>query len=155
MRNYLFVFLFLVLIPQRIKAQSTITILRGQDFPPYHFVDQSGDESGFAVEIIPTVADRMNIQIEFKQFPWSRCLKLVELGKADAMMNLFKTQERKGFMYFSNNILAYEVNQFFKLKETLLDYSGDLSELPPFILDSQRPGVTKNCQINFPKHFLN
>lgn len=138
MRNHFFIFFFLVLLPQVINAQSTITIVRGQDFPPYHFIDQSGNPSGFAVEIIRSVADGMNIQIEFKQYPWSRCLKLVELGMADAMMNLFKTRERKGFMYFSNNILAYEVNQFFKLEETSLEYTGDLSELFPFRIGAIR-----------------
>jgi len=64
---------------------------------------------------------------------------MVELGQADAMMNLFKTEKRKKFMHFSDNILVYEVNQFFKLKETSLKYNGNLSTLSPF-----KMGVVRN-----------
>ncbi len=134
----MFIFIFLVFISQVANAQSLITIVRGQDFPPYHFIDQSGNEAGFIIEIIQTVADDINIEIEFKQYPWSRCLRLVEIGKADAMMNLFKTEERKGFMYFSDNVLAYEVNQLFKLKETSLAYNGNLSTVSSFKMGAIR-----------------
>ena len=138
MKNNLFIFIFLVFISQVANAQSSITIVRGQDFPPYHFIDQSGNEAGFIIEIIQTVADNINIEIEFKQYPWSRCLRLVEMGKVDAMMNLFKTEERKGFMYFSDNILVYEINQFFKLKETSLAHNGKLSTVSSFKIGAIR-----------------
>ena len=130
--------LILFFITQTAHAQPLITIVRGQDFPPYHFIDQSGKETGFIIEIIQAVADDINIKIEFKQYPWSRCLRMMELGQADAMMNLFKTEERKRFMHFSNNVLVYEVNQFFKLKEISLEYNGNLSKLYNFRIGAIR-----------------
>ncbi len=108
---------------------SSLMIVRGQDFPPYHFLDKNGKETGFIVEIITQVAETLNLDIEFSQYPWSRCLKMVETGEADAMMNLFKTQERQAYMYFSENILALEVNRFFKLDTSPVSFDGNIQGL--------------------------
>ncbi len=131
----LFVVWFLslsIIIPQLANAKSKITIVRGQDFPPYHFVDRSGFETGFLIEIIQSVANKIDIEVKFEQQSWSRCLLMVKLGKADAMMNLFKTDERIEFMHFSNNILAYETNQFFKRNKSSFKYDGDLLMLSSY-----------------------
>ncbi len=106
-----------------------LTIVRGQDFPPYHFLDQDGRETGFIIDIITQVGKNLNLKISFEQYPWSRCLHLVKTGQADAMMNLFKTRERTEFMYFFDNILAHEVNRFFKLKSSPVSFTGDLASL--------------------------
>jgi len=139
MKKSLIAFCFLFFVSGVAYANSEIIIVRGQDFPPYHFVDQKGVTSGFLIEIIQAVSASINIQVEFKQYPWSRCLLMVKKGQVDAMMNLFKTKERMHFMYFSENILAYEINQLFKLKSTSIKYLGDLEYLTPFKI-----GVIRN-----------
>lgn len=129
MKKSILMAFFLILMTSNVYAGPEITIVRGQDFPPYHFFDETDTESGFLIEIILSVSATMNMEVTFKQYPWSRCLEAVKKGRADAMMNLFKTKERLEFMYFSDNILAYEVNRFFKLKTVAVDYSGDLTAL--------------------------
>lgn len=115
-----------------------LTIVRGQDFPPYHFLDQQGKETGFLIEIITQVGKALDLEINFEQYPWSRCLHLVKTGQADAMMNLFKTRERAEFMYFLDNILAHEVNRFFKLKSSPVSFTGDLASLGDIRIGSIR-----------------
>jgi len=116
-----------------------LTIVRGQDFPPYHFLDSAGKETGFIVEIINHVSRELNLEIRFAQYPWSRCLKMVETGEADAMMNLFKTRERMTFMYFTDNELTREVNQFFKLRTNPVTFTGNMNTLKRL-----RIGVIRN-----------
>ena len=41
-------------------------------------------------------------------------------------------------MYFSDNILVYEINQFFKLKETSLAHNGKLSTVSSFKIGAIR-----------------
>ncbi|MCG8634289.1 MAG: transporter substrate-binding domain-containing protein [Desulfobacterales bacterium] len=65
--------------------------------PPYHFVDGAGRETGFIIEIITRVSSAMGRSVTFEQYPWSRCLRMMKSGEADAMMNLFKTPEREAF----------------------------------------------------------
>jgi len=121
----------IVLLTMTIQAHGgqTISMVRGQDFPPYHFMDKSGKEHGFIIEIISQVAAAMDIKIKFHQYPWSRCIQMVKTGQTDAMMNLFKTEERSKFLYFSKSVLAHEINLFFVLENSPITYSGDLSSL--------------------------
>jgi len=155
MKKYLIIFCFLFFISFPAFANSGIVIVRGQDFPPYHFIDQSGAEAGFVIEIIQSVVASINMQVKFKQYPWSRCLLMVEKGRADAMMNLFKTKERMAFMHFSENVIAHEVNRFFKLKNTPINYSGELLSLSPFKIGAIRNYSygQKFDQVVFPKIF--
>lgn len=89
-----FTLLFLIFLNVSLSyADEPITIVRAQDFPPYHYLDKTGIEKGFVIETINDVAKRMGINVEYKQFPWSRCIHMVEKGYADAMMNLFKTKK--------------------------------------------------------------
>lgn len=133
MKKIVFILLVLLIItPLHANTKQLITIVRGQDFPPYHYLNQSELETGFIIEIIQAVAGDLGIDVKFEQHSWSRCILMVKSGKADAMMNLFKTEERKKFMYFSNNILGYETNQFFKRAKSVFQYSGKLSELASY-----------------------
>ncbi len=131
MRKLILFSLFLSIMAMTVAVHGgqKLTILRGQDFPPYHFLDQTGRENGFLIDIITQVGKALDLEIKFEQYPWSRCLHLVKTGQADAMMNLFKTIERTEFMYFFNNILTHEVNRFFKLKSSPVSFTGDLASL--------------------------
>jgi len=122
--------IFLVLCAASwVYSGQSITIVRGQDFPPYHFLDKDRKETGFLIEMILKTAEELELDVEFRQYPWSRCLYLVESGGADAMMNLFKTPERESFMYFPETFLAREQNRFFVLKDSALSFQGELSSL--------------------------
>lgn len=130
--------LFLILSVCHTTFAEPITIVRGQDFPPYHYLDKKGVEQGFIVEIILGTAKLLNLDISFKQYPWSRCISMVKTGHTDAMMNLFKTRRRETFMHFSDNIIAHETNTLFTLKTTRLPYSGDIQTITPYKIGTIR-----------------
>ncbi len=121
------IILLVLALPFNCFSNQEITIVRGQNFPPYHYTDDNDKMQGFVIEIIEGTALDMGLKVSFKQYPWSRCINLVKKGDADAMMNLFKTQERELFMHFENNIIAYETNSFFSLANTKIQYDGDFS----------------------------
>jgi len=123
------VILLSLLLVSPVPAGQEITILRGQDFPPYHYLDDGGRETGVLVELIRKAAGRLNLTVKFKQLPWSRCLKMVRDGKADAMMNLFKTRDRSSFMLFPDTPLTREVNRFFTLRGKDLTFTENFSSL--------------------------
>ncbi len=120
------------------NAAETLTIVRGQDFPPYHYMDENGVEQGFVIEIIKGTAKLLDIPISFKQYPWSRCISVMEKGNADAMMNLFKTGKRQIFMHYSSTVIAYETNTFFALKGMDISYSGDINDIIPYKIGTIR-----------------
>jgi len=132
------ILLFLFLFVCQATAAEPLIIVRGQDFPPYHYLDRNGVEQGFIIEIIIGTAKLLDISVSFKQYPWSRCISMMENGHTDAMMNLFKTEKRKTFMYFSDNIIAHETNTLFTLNTTELMYSGDIQTITPFKIGTIR-----------------
>lgn len=107
---------------------STIKIVRGQNYPPYHYINEEGELVGICVEVVKNIADQLNIEVEFEQNSWTRCLHLVKIGEADAMMNLFKTDERTEFMFFDDNVLEYEINALWTKKDKNINYNGDIVE---------------------------
>ncbi len=147
--------LFVLFLSQPCIANQEIVIVRGQDFPPYHYLNEDGVEKGFIIEIIKGTGDLMGKKILFKQYPWSRCISLVKKGHVDGMMNLFKTEEREKFMHFSNNILAAETNSLFSFKHSNISYSGNLTSI-----SSNKIGTIRNYSygeifdaMEFPKKF--
>tara|TARA_B100000614_G_scaffold196789_1_gene178043 strand:+ start:181 stop:900 length:720 start_codon:yes stop_codon:yes gene_type:complete len=127
-------------------AGQRLTIVRGQNFPPYHYLDEKGELTGFIIDIITGVSHTLTLDIRFAQYPWSRCLHLVKIGEADAMMNLFKTPERETFMIFEEAILTWEVNMFFTLKSSQVLFTGNLDELK-----GKRIGAVRNY--SYGEHF--
>jgi polar amino acid transport system substrate-binding protein len=136
-------------------AADRLTIVRGQDFAPYHFKDENNVETGFIVDLINRVAGQMGITVHYVQYPWSRCINMVKKGDADAMMNLFKTPERLQFMEFADNVIAYETNSFFAMADKGLTYDGDISSMTQL-----RIGTIRNYsygeqfdRVHFPVNF--
>lgn len=136
-------------------AKEPITIVRAQNFPPYHYSDENGVETGFIIDTINSVATLMGISVIYKQYPWSRCINMVEKGYADAMMNLFKTEKRSLFMDFADNIIAYETNNFFTLKSKNIPYTGAIDNLTAFKLGTIRNYSYGNKfdAVHFPLNF--
>lgn len=132
------IFAFCILFPGQCNAEQTITIVRGQEFPPYHYMGSNGKIEGFVVEIIQETARLTGIRVKFEQFPWSRCLKRVKSGQADAMMNLFKTKKRENFLCFEENILSYETNTFFVLSTSKITFDGQFASIAPYKIGTIR-----------------
>ncbi len=155
MKNIIAILIFVISFFPAAYAADTLIIVRGQDFAPYHYRDDSKVEKGFIIEIINNVTRQMGIKVRYQQYPWSRCINMMKQGTADAMMNLFKTPERTSFMVFTDNILAYETNTFFYPADKKLSFHGDIKSLTSYKL-----GTIRNYSygkefdaIAFPKKF--
>ena len=130
MRHCIFIIIGVVMLSAvTVHSGQPLTFVRGQDFAPYHFITRDGKLAGFIIDTIREVAHTLDLDIRFEQYPWSRCLRLVEAGRVDAMINLFQTPKRRTFMYFANNIIAYEVNRFFKPGASPVSFSGRFADL--------------------------
>jgi polar amino acid transport system substrate-binding protein len=103
------------------------------DYPPFHWTEEDGKITGICPDVITEVAKLLGInKITYKQYPWKRMLENAENGNVDAVMPLFITPERSKFLYFPKEELAFEINVFFTLKESDIQYSGDLQKLKSY-----------------------
>jgi polar amino acid transport system substrate-binding protein len=107
------------------------------DYPPFHWTDENGQIKGICPDVILAAANLIGInKITYEPYPWRRMLEKAENGDVDAVMPLFKTPERSKYLFFPEEELAFEVNVFFTLADSDINYSGDFQELKSFRIGS-------------------
>lgn len=67
-------------------------------WPP--FVTGDRQKPGIDVETMQRVFERMGLNVSFNIVPWKRALLMVEQGKADALLDAFRTPDRLKFFLF-------------------------------------------------------
>lgn len=72
-------------------------------WPPYSF-KEGQSLVGSDVEITKEVFSQLKIPIILKIYPWKRCLVMVENGKADSILDVSVTTERKSLFIFKNSM---------------------------------------------------
>ncbi|MDN3684338.1 transporter substrate-binding domain-containing protein [Vibrio sinaloensis] len=54
------------------------------DYPPY-VVEQEGELSGVAIELVGSVFDELGVAVSIEVLPWARALSNVQFGRSDAI----------------------------------------------------------------------
>jgi len=72
-----------------------------QFYPPYTFLNESGEPDGHDVEMIKKIADLMNWDIEIRLTPWHEALDNLKCGKADLLLTVLYTEERNQIFDFT------------------------------------------------------
>ena len=98
-------------------------------YPPFYFFDENNQPTGICVDIINQVAQAMNISVQYDSYPWKRMLKHGKEGKVDAVMPLFKTDEREKFLAFPQTGLVDEADRFFTSSSNTIKFSGKLTDV--------------------------
>lgn len=111
----------------------SVVILRGDgNYPPYEMTASDKQLTGVHIELVRKVANLLDIPIDIRSVPWNRALHLMEIGQADAITYIGKTDEREKFAIFNEgNIISIARNGFFVLQgeQGKINYSGKLTQL--------------------------
>jgi len=124
----IFVSFFVIACP----AYAEVTQLHiglSTSYPPFYFFDENNQPTGICIDIVNQVAQSMNISVQYDSLPWKRMLKYGKDGKVDAVMPLFKTDEREQFLTFPETGLIDEANSFFTSGSSTIKYSGKLTDV--------------------------
>ncbi|MFP5213788.1 MAG: PAS domain S-box protein [Acidobacteriota bacterium] len=78
-----------------------IVVGADQSYPPYEFMDASGNPSGFNIEIIKAVAEAMDLNPEIRMDAWSTVRQEFESGNVDVLSGMFYSEERNRLADFS------------------------------------------------------
>ncbi|MDO6528040.1 transporter substrate-binding domain-containing protein [Motilimonas sp. 1_MG-2023] len=97
-------------------------------YPPYQY-ESAGEVKGIAVDIVKEAFGRLGIQAEIRVLPWSRAIRYIEQGQADAIFTAFKTPEREKFADYSHEILLWQTISLFVRSDSTLEFNGDLETL--------------------------
>lgn len=97
-------------------------------YPPYYYFED-GEFRGEFAEIAIEAFNRMDINYEIKEYPWSRMLEMLKIGDLDVLIDVYITEERLEYLDFSvEKYISYN-EAFFKLVESDIDFNGEFSKL--------------------------
>ncbi len=103
------------------------------DWFPYTW-QENGVASGFEIETFKAVMKNMNMEAEFVNYPWQRCLFTLKEGKADALISLLKTPEREEFTIFPENHISLSRTVFFSTSDKNIKFTGSYEELKGLLI---------------------
>jgi PAS domain S-box-containing protein len=102
----------------------TAVVLSGS--PPLQFRDKkTGNASGFAVDLLYTIAERSGLNVTFTfASSWSEMIQTVVSGKADVIASLAISEERRKVLKFTNVIHSSSISIFVRSKNETIKSLG-------------------------------
>lgn len=79
------------------------TILVGGDYnyPPFEFLDEQGNPTGYNVDILRAIARELNLSVDIRLGPWTRIKDMLAQGEIDIIMGMMYSPERDRRFDFS------------------------------------------------------
>jgi polar amino acid transport system substrate-binding protein len=74
---------------EAIKQAGVIKVGTSADYPPFEFVDEAGNKTGFDIELMTELAKRMGVKLEWVDMPFDSLIAAVQEGKIDAAISAF------------------------------------------------------------------
>ncbi|MFH1851391.1 MAG: transporter substrate-binding domain-containing protein [Candidatus Neomarinimicrobiota bacterium] len=108
-------------------GQDTIQVRGHYNYPPYEFLDDTGNATGFNVEVIQAVAKIMGLEINLELGPWEEITTALESGTIDALIGVYYSPERAEKFDFT---IPYETVSYslFVRKESSMSQLDDLHD---------------------------
>lgn len=86
-------FFSLLVFCSSVNADQRVLVIDYPDYWPFFSRQKNGEMAGFFYEVVDEALGRLNIETEWRVFPWSRCQAHVKNGESEAMVTV-PTPER-------------------------------------------------------------
>ena len=87
----------------KIKQAGVIKVGTSADYPPFEFVDASGNKTGMDVELMTEIAKRLGVKLEWVDMPFDSLIAGVQQSKIDLSISGFNySDERAKVIDFSD-----------------------------------------------------
>lgn len=90
----------LVFASQCIHATTLTVGIEEANNYPFEFIDEQAQLTGFHIEVVRAVCDRLDWQLTFKRTPWKRTMRALESGEVQAATFVARSAERERFARF-------------------------------------------------------
>ncbi len=75
------------------------------NYPPFEYLDDKGQPTGFAVELTHAIAAKMNVAVQIRLGPWAETVESLANGEIDAIQGIFYSTARERTFDFSPSYL--------------------------------------------------
>jgi diguanylate cyclase (GGDEF)-like protein len=99
--------LTLLCLPVLAEADSMLVAGGDHDFPPYEFIDESGQPAGLNVELIQAVARKLGREVEIRLGPWEDSRRAITSGEID-LLSMYRADFRSDEVQFATpHVIIY------------------------------------------------
>ncbi|EAR08161.1 transporter substrate-binding domain-containing protein [Reinekea blandensis] len=110
-RQALTVAALLVALPLSLQARDldeiqddVFQVVNSGAYPPFSFVDNSGNLVGFDVDIAKALAEKMGVEVNVQSSPWNGIIAALAGGRFDACIcSMSNTEERRKVLDFTDS----------------------------------------------------
>lgn len=64
------------------------------DYPPYTFLNDAGEPTGFSVDLMQAIADETGLEVTFELTPWTQARANMESGTLDVLLDMYYSPAR-------------------------------------------------------------
>lgn len=79
----------------KIQTNKKVVVGTSADYPPYEFVDDAGNKTGFDIDLMTEIAKRMGVELEWVDMPFDSLVAAVDSGKLDMSISCFNYDEER------------------------------------------------------------
>jgi polar amino acid transport system substrate-binding protein len=79
----------------KIKDQKKVVVGTSADYPPYEYIDDAGNKTGFDIDLMTEIAKRMGVELEWVDMPFDSLVAAVDSGKLDMSISCFNYDEER------------------------------------------------------------
>lgn len=100
----------------------TITVVSDVYFQPYTFIDSESRISGFDVELMNYLSNKINVNVKYRLLSWEECLEAIKNGEADVITGLGYSPDNNSFAHLlpalgEDPFVCFGVDSFTDLSE--------------------------------------
>ncbi|PID29156.1 MAG: hypothetical protein CR982_03545 [Candidatus Cloacimonadota bacterium] len=96
----LIVIIIVLLSSLPLMGKTKKVVFASANYAPYYYLNEDNEITGSAVAVTKKMAEHINLDVDFKIFPWKDCLSKVESGEIEGILTTFKVEERERFLFF-------------------------------------------------------
>jgi len=101
--------LFFILLSFTILAKEKVVIYADENYPPYTYVE-NGKLTGIYIDLLKGVNKKLiDFDIIIEPIPWTRAVKMIETGQAEAIIDAWYRPIERPFMSYSVPMLDEEI----------------------------------------------
>ena len=96
------------------KYNETITVYADKDYAPYSYIDEDGKEQGYDIELMYTLAEEMQVNVDLELINWNGNLTDMDFAKADVVTGLEYKEQHDNMFLLTTPVQASEYIAFGK-----------------------------------------
>lgn len=127
-RRILLIMFWLLLVPvtdTRAGEYALVTL----EYPPLEYLDTSGRAKGIAVDLVTQIMTELGHSVSVEVLPWTRAVKMVRYGEADAIFTIYKNSARETFLDFAQEVLIPQRVALYAPADSPTTFNDDLESL--------------------------